>query len=208
MKRLLAGGLALAAGLSAASVACSDGDVRYASLPGPETTNVPSTAPPPGSPADADAGTNDSGPIISCTTVAPEGEIVRGDVVAGQAPAPSGGEVVPGTYFLVNIDVYPGFNGSNGEDAGAPRPYITLIGKKTLVLADQKTFVFDEAEGDMSTGLAPATHGEGTFSVDDTDFIFSRGCPDTATVKVPYSASGGVFALHRQQSIEIYQRQP
>jgi hypothetical protein len=199
--------LAVAATCMGTTVGCSDGDTRYASLPAAGGSGVvPQPLPP--SQAGTDRGAPHPETSSACATVAPEGETIRGSVVAGRAPSPSAGELVPGTYVLVNIDVYPGYQRPpNDEPASAPPPYITRIGKKTLVITD-RTFVFEEADGDMSTGLSPATHTEGTYSLDDTDIVFSRACPDAATVRIPYSASGGVVALHRADAIEVYQRQP
>jgi hypothetical protein len=133
--------LAVAAGVGALLVACSDdkppaggGGVTDAS------SGVDVSRP------DAEADAADSAPPVDlCPSPPAQTAPVTQDMfVAGDRPAALGGAIKPGTYHLVRSESYTGAGGRSG-------PVGTII-KRTTVFTDE-LMVYSEEEGTIDGGI-------------------------------------------------------
>jgi hypothetical protein len=181
--------------------ACSGGDDRPPAgsfvVPPPGANGGPEAgapgdgaAPPPGNAGDGGADTGAS----ACSTPPLRDPPVTAVEVAGEAPTPSGGSVVPGTYDLVELDIYVG--------ATPPAPS-TVVAQGTMVVTAssiQKTF----AIGDVEAGAGTPVGTDAGYSFNGGAMIWGITCPEAAKKAFPYSATPSTLALVVDGRAEIY----
>lgn len=172
---------------SSAFLACSSDDSTSPGGSDAGTTSEGGSTPETGSP---EASTTDSSTTTdaadaaggACSTVVNGGALVSEVAGAGAKPAPAGGAIADGTYFLTNHDVYP----PSSPDGNTRRRTIKFTGNKV-----------ETAEND--TGK-PEARLSGTYTTSGTMITFSITCPATGTVTLPYTATATTFATFSESN--------
>lgn len=131
------------------------------------------------------------GPVLSDTDAATEcngltnsGPLVVANQVAEDAPAPLGGTIVDGTYYLTASIVYTGPGGATGPiGSGGAETHVYRSGELRLVVTD--------GEGTRSAMLLYLTNGN------EITFVFE--CPDLAPPPFEaYTATAQAVTLYRR----------
>jgi hypothetical protein len=154
-----AGGDALADGAAA-----SDGG-DAGSVENDATSDAPSTA---------DAARDASQACNALGNAAPPVTIQQ---VASAPPAPAGGTVADGTYFMTDVSIYTGSNGPSGP-SGTAQTTIQVSGSTIQVVSSGQP---------MTRTVMLATSGS-TFTSTDT-------CPDATVTHGSYSATATTFLI-------------
>lgn len=130
-----------------------------------------------------------------------DGPTVKEMSVAEAAPAPVGGNIAPGKYWLTRIDDFTGPNGSTGATGD--------VAAVTLVVGDG-TFRIAEAEGTALLGLYDEELKARTFRTDGTQLVTTTACVSKPVVSQRgYSVVGDelhVFTSPTRR--EVFKRQP
>lgn len=159
---------------------------------------IPSATSEAGPPAKTDAGPlPDAGG--GCVTGAQLGTAVLQQIVAGAAPPPTGGAIVPGTYILTTMSTYGGAPGPSG----AQGQFTLIIGASTMII------VGDRAAGPISP-LAAAASTTQKYSPAGAQLFFSLVCPPTSAfvTRAGYSAVGNTLTLYKNDvDLEVYTKQ-
>jgi hypothetical protein len=112
-----------------------------------------------------------------CNTLAQLGAPVTATFTSGNAPAPTGGTIVPGTYLLTAATYYGTMVASNVAETA-----LVSAGSITAVLTDQSGGAVDR------NNLAYMTNG--------TDLVETHTCPLTGvTTTVSFSATPTTLTL-------------
>ncbi|MBX3187094.1 MAG: hypothetical protein KF819_08770 [Labilithrix sp.] len=176
----------------------------------------PSSSPPPADVPAQDASTGFDAASITprpdlCEGLARQGDAVPELELRGDAPAPLGGTIVPGTYDLAELYAYAGEQ-PGGSDEETPGSKITgRAGQGTLVVT-QYEMRFLEARGAAESDAKawPEQARAVLYRVDGTSLVSTAVCPTTALpVSLPFSAVGTGLAIfvdptHR----EVYTLRP
>lgn len=141
---------------------------------------------------DSDAGTQQTdagqqqtgcGNVPNSGTDAPE---VAG---SGTMPAPQGGSIFDGTYYLTQFEIYP---------PGSVDPY-----KRRHALK----FENGKVESVTSRDGSPEQRNSGTFTTSGTNLVMTIDCPGSGTVTKGYTATATEFRMFEADEIHVYVKQ-
>lgn len=133
-------------------------------------------------PLDASKDAATYGPV-SCNMVANTAPIIAQQYATGDPPAPTGGSIVDGTYFVTAATIFT-------ADAGATGPTGALI-RETNVIAGE---TFQIASGSLSQ--------TGSFSTNGSAINVAIHCPAGTPAQpfVTYDANGRVIRVYSARS--------
>jgi hypothetical protein len=133
--------------------------------------------------ATVDAGSDGApGP---CNTLANNGPIVTIVNQAGSPPAPQGGSIADGTYYLTDLSVF------TGADAGAGSTGELV--KKTIQIAGST----EQSIVHSGLGTVITTDTLGVTGVNIADL---QTCPSNRTTQVTFTANGGTLVVYSVDS--------
>ncbi|MBL8605667.1 MAG: hypothetical protein JNL38_00040 [Myxococcales bacterium] len=204
---------ALAASAAASLAACSDDD-RPPPATGASGGNPPTSSSSSGGAGDGGGG----GEGGSAAGLCADAGVLGGDGGAAEVPvsylylngppAPLGGAVKPGRYFLVELyEIRSPDAGVDTEgDGGRSPPPPAGAARKQLDVVDTSHYVLLEAEG-APGALGAAKVSGGFYRVVDKNLVLSEACPGNAVATLPFSAVGPQIAIQRGARREVYQVQ-
>lgn len=173
----LAGALLL---IPIAFLACSSDETGTTPAGSDASTTTPEGGgTPEASTPEASAGGDSSLPVVDsglCSDTINGGAVIPEVQANGAKPAPAGGAIPDGTYYLTNHDVYSPSN----ADANSR--------KRTIVFAGNTVRTAENDTGEKGRGSA------GTYTISGSNITFSVTCPVVATVTIPYTATATTFA--------------
>jgi hypothetical protein len=180
----------------AVAVAC--GPKRDDNPPTLGTNPSPGTPPAGGGPRGDASVTGDGGCPSTLVNTAP---VVTQAFVGETLPAPLGGTITGGTYFLTAANVYTGVSGNAGPTG--------LTFEETLTLDTSQNAYSDAlAEATLDGGIATATLlTTGTFTTQATSLILSAQCPVATSTTTTYSVLNSALHIFQGQSEFIYTAQ-
>jgi len=210
---LRASALLLVASMAAFAAAC--GDERPPASDG--TTSPVDRSDGGSAPATADADASISNPSL-CEDLMLGGEAVVERERVGEAPPPTGGEVLEGTYDLTELTSYIPSNpdctepteppGEGGEpDGDCPRLRRTdRVAQVTLVVTK---YAIQRIEATGVGAVGAPTASAAVYEIDDTFLATTALCPEGgAKQRTAYSASGGALTLFVNGKEELFVRRP
>jgi hypothetical protein len=161
-----------------------------------------------------DAGALDAPPPpnpAACTGVTRGDSVVESITRPGDAPAPLGGTIVPGTYDLEYLSLYSGKPADPPADPDAEAPTQYPVGVEsaqiTLVVTDdairRATGVGDLTDG----GFASEELSTGWYTVDGTALEYEEICPTRDRRRIGFTADEATLSLQtRPDRWESYRR--
>jgi hypothetical protein len=120
-------------------------------------------------------GTTDSTP--ACNTLTNAAPSVTIDQVAMDPPAPEGGTIADGTYWMTSVAIYTGADGPTGA-TGAAQTTIAITGATIQVVS----------AGEPATRTVTLATSGASYTSTDT-------CPDTTIVQGGYTATASTLVI-------------
>ena len=138
------------------------------------------------------SGGGGSGGGKACNTNEPNAPDYPYNFVAEEAPAPTGGTIVDGTYFVTSVTWY--------ESSLAPGSSNTPGGIRIDIAGDQ----WNEADGSPD-GIAPPVHFTFNLEVMSPNLVISQTCPNAGPAEqYAYSAEGDELLVFITDGPEIF----
>jgi len=183
--------------------ACSGGSDDSTTSPGsnaPSSSENGTTTPNPVTPTPNDPKPNDpkpndpkpNDPKPTCNTITNDATpITFVEVVAQNAPTPTGGAMANGTYHLTAITLYAGPSGKGTKIPLSVKNTVKVSGN----VVDQ---VFD---GTKNGGEVVAEKSTETFSVTGTTVTYTGVCPNNKSRTGTYSVDGATMTLFLKNDV-------
>jgi len=152
-----------------------------------------------------------------------EGLTLGGDAVVerervGQAPPPTGGEVLEGTYDLTELTSYIPSNPDCTEPTEPPEegsepdgecPSLRRTDRVAQVTLVVTKYAIQRIEATGVGAVGAPTASAVVYEIDDTFLATTALCPDGgAKERTAYSASGGALTLFVNGKEELFVRRP
>lgn len=184
-------GLGVSFALVTLAVAACSSDEPPLSTTGADAASTPDgggTTPETGA-SDTSTGTDTSTAADTggaCNAVVNGASVVGETAGVGAKPAPAGGTVADGTYYLTKHDVFPPGNPDNNTR------------KRTWVFAGNTFRTHDNDTGQTEKQLT------GTYTTSGTNITFTVTCPMSATVTIPYTATATTYDTFSSAGEDIF----
>lgn len=160
----------------------------------------------PDAPAIVDASTEKKPTDAACPLGPPASEapIIQDEFVMGSRPAATGGEIVPGRYFLTKSEIYIGDGTIPPREAGALPTTIT----RTVVLTGD-VLSYTEGEGYVDGGIDERDDHVQAYAPAGAILVLQELCPERDSHQIEFSATGNELSLFPSATQrEVLTRQP
>jgi hypothetical protein len=137
-----------------------------------------------------------------CQTV-PLGSAVEVFERRVEPPAPRGGVLTNGTYFLWESQIFKPRQADAGEDQPTERS-TGIARQKTVAVADGMIAIAS-AEGPAGGSVGAPVVTAGTFVVDGTNLVVAVACPSSAELTLGYTATEqGLVLFGANGEVDVY----